>query len=1061
VNRAGRSFACAVLSLAAGASQADATRTHAAPVGDVAHAWALLVDTSAAAAAPRAARVPYVATRAYSAPGCVRGRIYWRRGGGPPPACDSTQWVDGSAADAAAGLRCAAAGANLRARGWHSAGRLRQWDPQARQWQPLEAGAQGAVECEDDRGVHGAANGRWHAADGASAPWSADAADELAWDDDAGTYTLYTADYVAWWHGAGVATLPWHGAQTEAVPPAIALHGGPTALLRHSWNAPGDADAAAEGGMVVLAGARGPLVAGPAAALLRSAPVGGGAPLAETLDEAARLFRADPVRFGIASRAAPAVPQPSVAAARSPDGERYASPLVSSCSRAHVTVLAAGAPGQDANVATLPWPDGAAADCDAASPGHCAARFSTRLAGADASPQPGRQRFATFWHVDPRSMAPGAAWTGRLPGRPLRPTPADALAATLADEARSRLRPGALAAPAAVSPQVAAIVAQHGQVVAALVVPGVDARWSGGLRRLRIDPRTGAPLPSSAADDARWPDPSMRRVYTDLAGPALAAPENRLAADNARLDAGSLGLVDDAPGPRAALLDWTRGFDVDDADGDGDRAEGRAVLGAVLGAPAIVRYPGDRSMLYAGSGDGVLHAFDAGLHEAWAYVPREFLRRLPTLREAGPADRRLAGIDGDLRVLATDRNADGRIDAAAGERAILLFGLRRGGRAYFALDVSVPSAPRRLWSLTPRELPGLAQTWAAPVGARLTVAGARQNADRLVVLLAGGHDPSGDRGRARARDRIGATLYLVDALSGALLWQAAGDRTHTPDLHVDGMTYGIAATPRAVDLDGDGELDRAYVADTGGQVFRIEFARGQPRRSLARATRLAVLGGVGAADRRFYAEPDVALVRRGPGSPYAAVTLGSGFAPEPTLRGVVDRLYSLRDPLPGPYRIPPSLPPITDADLPDATAGDLPRGARGWKRRLDAAGERVLVPARTIDHAAYATTWTPPTATPGADCVQPPGTNRLRVVDVRDGRPRAFRVIEAPDDDADVQPLPPGGAAPPLTVVRLPAPERCAADCRTRVAALVGVEPVTTGWPGLLIRAGWAERGIE
>jgi hypothetical protein len=57
--------------------------------------------------------------------------------------------------------------------------------------------------------------------------------------------------------------------------------------------------------------------------------------------------------------------------------------------------------------------------------------------------------------------------------------------------------------------------------------------------------------------------------------------------------------------------------------------------------------------------------------------------------------------------------------------------------------------------------------------------------------------------------------------------------------------------------------------------------------------------------------------------------------------------------------------------------------------------------------------------------------------------------------------LPPGGAAPPLTVVRLPAPERCAADCRTRVAALVGVEPVTTGWPGLLIRAGWAERGIE
>jgi hypothetical protein len=192
------------------------------------------------------------------------------------------------------------------------------------------------------------------------------------------------------------------------------------------------------------------------------------------------------------------------------------------------------------------------------------------------------------------------------------------------------------------------------------------------------------------------------------------------------------------------------------------------------------------------------------------------------------------------------------------------------------------------------------------------------------------------------------------------------------------------------------------------------------------------------------------------------VTLGSGFAPDPTLRGVADRLYSLRDPLPSHHRAAPVRPPVTDAELRDATDAIVPPTARGWKRRLTRPNERVLGPARTIDHAAYVTTWTPPAATPGPDCVQPPGTNRLRVVDVRDGRPRAFRVIEAPDDDEpEMQRLPDGGALPSLTVVRLPVPERCGGDCRPRVAALLGFEPVTTGWPGALVRAGWAERGIE
>jgi type IV pilus assembly protein PilY1 len=1077
---AGSVATCACALAWSGIAHADLTRTFAAPVSDVRHAWALIADTSAAAADPGGTRAPYAANARYTAPGCVPGRVYWRRGGGPPPGCESAQFVDATpaagTADAPAvrGLQCSAALANLASLGWHAAGRLRQWDPRALQWSPPSAGESGALECEDDRGRHGGAAGRWYAADGATQPWSADLDAEIAWDEHGTSYTLYAANYVAWWHGSTTAAAySWREAQAEATGIAAGLHRGPLALVRHSWNAFGADDAAAEGGMVILAGTDGTGVAADAPALLRAARPGGGAPLAETLDEAVRLFRADAVRFGADSRASPSVPQPSIDAARSADRDRYASPVPASCSRAHVTMLGAGPPGQDGNVRARAWPDGAPAECDPGAAGHCVARYVSRLRAVDASPRPGHQDFDVDWRVDARGATPGG-WLARLPGAPPRPTSVEALGPALADDARQRLHPGALARPSDAGPQLTALVARGADAFAALAVPATTARWSGGLRRVRLDPRTGAPRAPSDADQSRLPAPAERRLYTDLAGPVLTDPANRVAADNALLDGNALGLDEPDAAARAALLAWLRGADADDADADGDRTESRdaaggtgvaggaGTVGAVIGAPAVVRYPGDRLLVYAGTGDGILHAFDAALREAWAFMPAAFLARAAALRAAGAGDRRLAGIDGDLRVLAFDRDADGRIDERAGERAILLFGLRRGGRTYRALDVSDPDAPRVLWTLTPRELPGLAQTWAAPVPAKLTIAGARQNPERQVVLLAGGHDPSQDHGRARSRDRIGAALYLVDALTGALLWHAAGTATASPDLRVPGLDHGLAAPPRGVDLDGDGELDRAYVADTGGRVFRFEFTRGAPRRSLAQATLVAALGGTGISDRRFYAEPDVALVRRGPGAPYAAVTLGSGFAPDPTRRGVADRLYSLRDPLPSAHRAAPARPPVTDAELPDSTDASVSSSARGWKRRLTQPNEHVLGATRTIDHAAYVTTWTPPAATLGPDCVQPPGTNRLRVVDVRDGRPRAFRVIDTPDDgEPDSRRLPDGGAAPPLTVVRLPVPERCGADCRPRVAALLGLEPVITGWPGAVVRAGWAERGIE
>jgi type IV pilus assembly protein PilY1 len=1038
----------------------DATRAVSAPVPDVPHAWIVIADSSRAADVPRPARTPFRVDVAYAAPGCVPGRIYWQRGGGSPPRCASTQWVEAAAATAHEGLRCASAATELAARGWSAAGALRQWDPATSQWTPLAAGTRGAVECRDDRGMHGPAAGRWYAADGGPDPWSASAAAELAWDEHRDTYTLYTSSYLAWWHGQQPrANVAWREPQASGLSLAAARSTGSATLLRHSWNLDAVSDAAAEGGMTLFGAAAAREAAPLFASALQSSPYGGGAPVAETLLEAFAVLRGEPVGYGLESHATPTRAQPSAAETTiGGGGTHYRSPVPSACSRAHVLLLGAGAPASDAGATARLWPDGAAPECRAAVPGDCASRLLTRVTGRDSSPLPGLQPILWDWLVS----ADEGAWT-RLLDAPPRTVSPDALAVRLAALARSRYDAPAASTPAATGAQVAAVTSGGGRSYAGWFEPSAADRWRGGLRELRFENDGDALAAPTAEDEATPAPPDRRRLYTDVAGSNLTSPANRIDTANVGIGAVMLGLEEPDSAERDRTIAWALGVDTEDSDRDGDRTEARGDLGAVLGTPGVVRYADGRTVVYAGTGDGFLHAFAGGRHELWSYVPGAFVGRLATLRSGTRTGQRHAGLDGDVRVLVVDTNADRKVDPARGERALLVFGLRRGGRAYYAVDVSDPDAPKLAWRLSARDLPGLGQTWAAPVPLRLTIGGVRQNSGRYVVLLAGGHDPAQDRPRPRARDRVGAALYLVDALSGARLWHASSGFTpSTPDLSVPTLDFGIAAAPRALDLDGDGELDRAYVADTGGQLFRFEFTRGAPPSELARATRLARLGGAAAADRRFYAEPDVSIVRRGAERPYLAVTLGSGFAPDPRRRDVEDRLYSIRDPLPDVHRPAPVLAAVTDDELPDVTAGGVPPSARGWKRRLQLAGEQVLVVARTIEHRVVVPAWIPPTVALDEGCVQPAGNNRLHVVDVRTGRPRAFRVIEAEDPpDPEPRVLPTSAVAPALSLVSRPADGRCRRNCRQRVSGLIGTDAVQVDWPGGVVRAGWAERNVE
>lgn len=1041
---------------------ADETRAHVRPIPAARGFVLATLDTSAAAAAPLRVRSTAPAS---ATPACPSGRVYWRRGGGPPPPCESAQWVTIASATAAVGLRCTDAAATLAARGFHVARRLRQWDALARQWTAPTPALRGALECAEDTGRHGAEPGAWYAADGESQPWSRSASHEIAWDEDAAPYTLYSSRYVARWHAAARASSTAWDVQLGAVAVLGAAAGGGDpgdyefGVLRHSWNGRGVTDENADGGMVIAAATPTGRATLPDA--LRSVLPGGGAPWTETLFETARYLRAEPVQFGLGSRATPEVPSPSVPESRAPaTPARYADHWPHGCSRAHVLALAAGAPSHDAsgpaNARSLPGFDmGYRCDGEVAAP--CLPALLRWLGEADASGRVGQQHARATWlavdantpePVVPRGSA-GADWALGETDR------ADALPLIVGWLARARYATPGSTRPSSVAAQVSSLASGAGIAYAGAFLPGRNDRWRGELRPV-ARAGTGALEVGAGFRPAL---PARRRLYTDLVNGALATASNAVRVENRTLSAALLGLAPTEHARRERTLAWARGVDTEDADGDDDRLEPRGDLGAVVGGSlATVRYAG-AERVYAGTGDGVLHAFDPDGDERWAFIPRAFLAHLDELRTDRASGVRHAGLDAELRTLVVDRNADGRVDAGAGERAILYFGLRRGGRAYLAVDVTEPDAPRVLWTLTPRELPALAQTWASPVPAKLTIAGVRQNPDRRVVLLAGGHDPAQDVPRARARDRIGAALYLVDAYSGALLWHASARAAERPDLVVDALDYALAATPRALDLDEDGELDRAYVADTGGRLFRIDFQRGAVRGSLARAELLADVGGVGTDDRRFYAEPDVALVRRPGGNAYLAVSLGSGFAPDPNAQDAANRLYSIRDAL---GLRAATAAPLTEATLPDASDG-IATEVPGWKLPLAASGEKIVVAARTVDHRVYVPAYLPPTAPPAPDCTQPPGSNRIYAVDVRNAARTDHRVRRPPEDTDDGgAAAPPAitGVAPALSLVKIGTPT-CTAGCAGETTALLGLEQVDVRWPGRIVRTGWAEREVE
>ena len=229
-----------------------------------------------------------------------------------------------------------------------------------------------------------------------------------------------------------------------------------------------------------------------------------------------------------------------------------------------------------------------------------------------------------------------------------------------------------------------------------------------------------------------WADPTkdnyihnqFRNIYTYLGSSnILSHATNAFVTTNSSINSGLLG----KPASTVSeLVNFIRGGDVFDEDGDMDTTENRAVItGDVLHSePVVVEYNSSTRYVFFGANDGMLHAVDdSDGSESWAFIPPDLLPNLKNLLEgtghqnfvdSSPKvytrDVNRNGIiegdgDEDGDGLQDDMDGDGDIDSDDADRVILVCGERKGGTGYFALDITYPTAPVYLWRIN-QKIPG-------------------------------------------------------------------------------------------------------------------------------------------------------------------------------------------------------------------------------------------------------------------------------------------------------------------------------------------------------------------
>ncbi len=475
--------------------------------------------------------------------------------------------------------------------------------------------------------------------------------------------------------------------------------------------------------------------------------------------------------------------------------------------------------------------------------------------------------------------------------------------------------------------------------------------------------------------------PDNRKVFTHVAGSSttLTAASSSFSEGNTLITKSLLGNAAMTDGERASILNLIRGGDpahpnCSDADpatacttwrtwphGDVLHSQPNIITYKVMpdsdplvdadgdGNPSNDQTPLER--LFYLSNDGLLHAVDTATgEEQWAFVPEEVIPQLKAVKDNAVGEHIMAA-DGNPVLYVEDVDKNGEI--TTGDKAYLIFGLRRGGRALYAIDISDRTNPKFMWKIdnTVTGFSELGETWSTPDVAKMRV-----STDPVLVFGAG-YDAKANDMMTVAVNRTGGTAQVSTPLdhgyvtgdsvqitgaeqiayNGTKTITVTGPKTFTyavaglpqtpatgsvrvssnqgatmgrgvffvnartgalirsfTNSSVPGMDYSIPSDTMALnsDIDSIGYADRMYVGDMGGFVWRFDIDDANASNWTVRKFADVTAG---ASPRRKIFFPPAVVKQEFLGQRFDAVYVGTGDRENPLRTDNEDMMFMIKD----------------------------------------------------------------------------------------------------------------------------------------------------------------------
>jgi type IV pilus assembly protein PilY1 len=221
----------------------------------------------------------------------------------------------------------------------------------------------------------------------------------------------------------------------------------------------------------------------------------------------------------------------------------------------------------------------------------------------------------------------------------------------------------------------------------------------------------------------------------------------------------------------------------------------------------------EKDFIYVGANDGMLHAFQitsisgtVSGQEKFAYVPSFVHQNLVNLTET-PMDHKYF-VDLSPTVVTGFELLGGEDE----DETILVGGLGKGGKGYFALDITDPTTmgtDQVLWEFpngaTSGEAPDMGYSFSKPlvVQTNSTIA-----SEAWVVIAGNGYDSANGR----------AVLYLLQPATGAVTKKFPATVSDTDN--------GLSS-PIAVDVNFDRKVDFVYAGDLKGNMWKFDLTGDQ------------------------------------------------------------------------------------------------------------------------------------------------------------------------------------------------------------------------------------------